>query len=297
MSDLVRIDRGELVRIDASMLPREAAYRPVPRRRSWSWPNLMIVSVFGGVVGWLSSSLMMSIGVAAFVGYAAPTLRVRAFHRDLAKACALLVAREHAAAARMFDRLCARARGTPAHHSVFVFYRAIVHLERGEIERAIALLHAVVHAGWMDGDPLADVLGQLAFAEALRGRVDVARAWRARAHAVISDAKRGALRLADVAIQTRVGEHGGSPAIVEQGEHEAAVLAPPRLDVLCLLHAFTLERAARGSEHRGRARDEALARVLAVARTASPGAYDFLAIAWPDLRQFLDRHGFVRAGR
>lgn len=289
---------GELVRVDLDVLPGEPAYRPVGRA-AWyarTIPTALGVGATAGLLTIWASPLLMWGAVAGFLGWTVfRRRRMYGYLRDNDDAVALLVAGDLDEATRVFDELCHRTRSMPALHSLFVYNRAVAHLERGELDRAIALLSAVLHAGWIGyRGPMSvhypAVLGRLAVAEALRGRLEAADGWRARAHAATSAAKRGLLLFVDAVVESRLGNYETVVSLVEDGWGRAENLVTARqLRSIRLMQAFALERLAT-SDYRAVPRETDLQRALQSLRDGRRGELDYLAVSWDELQAFLRRH-------
>ena len=289
---------GELVRVDLDVLPGEPAYRPVGRA-AWyarTIPTALGVGATAGLLTAWASPLLLWGAVAGFLGWSVVRRRrMYGYLRDNDDGVALLVAGDLDEATRVFDELCHRSRGMPALHSLFVYNRAVAHLERGELDRSIALFSAVLHAGWIGhSGPMSvhypAVLGRLAVAEALRGRVEQADGWRARAHAATSAPKRGGLLLVDAVVEGRLGHFERVVERVEDGWTRAENLVTARqLRSIRLMQAFALERLST-SDYRAVPRETDLQRALQSVRDGRRGELDYLAVSWDELRAFLRRH-------
>ena len=289
---------SELVAVDLDVLPRESAYRPIARQ-AWYSRSLPLAVGLGLGIGLLSTWLTPAIVWLSLIGLFGWSItrrrRMYRFLRDNDDGVALLVAGELQGAGELFDRLCVRARRMPALHSLFVYNRGVTYLERGDPDRAVGLLSAVVHAGWIGPRGALSVyypnlLGRLAMAEALRGRLEEASAWRARSHAATSSAKQGSLLLVDAVVEARHEAFSSLAELVEDGWSRAENLLTTRqLRAVRVLQAFALEHSA-APEYRAHSREADFRRALESARDAGRGEFDFLAVKWPQLRQFLDRH-------
>ena len=292
----------DLCRVDQSILPRDPAFRPI-ERTGWYGRALPIAVGIGAAIGLLSTvlpSFFLWIAVLGVIGFSAS--RRRKMHqllRDNDEGVALLQSGDLAEAGRVFDRLCLAARRMPTLHSIFVYNRAVVHLEAAELDAAISLLSAVVRAGWIGGrgalaSHYPSVLGRLALAHALRGKVDVADAWRARAHTVITPAKRGILLLVDAVVEARQGRDDRAIELVDDNWARAENLQTAKqLRALRVVQAFCLERS-RGPQYRAASRDADRRRAIEAASAGRRGEHDYLATFWPELAEFL---GAPRVGR
>ena len=217
------------------------------------------------------------------------------FLRDNDDGVALLVAGDLDEATRVLDELCHRTRSMPSLHSLFVYNRAVAHLERGELDRAIALFSAVLHAGWIGHRGSLSVyypavLAKLAITEALRGQLEQADGWRARAHAATSAPKRGGLLLVDAVVESRLGHFARVVELVEDGWSRAENLVTARqLRSIRLMQAYALERLST-ADYRAVSRETDLQRAVQSLRDGKRGELDFLAVAWDELGAFLRRH-------
>jgi len=289
---------GDLVRVDLDLLPAEPHYRPVSKS-AWLWRRLPTAVGAGAVVGALSvlvHPLAMWPALVGVLGYSiARRRRLAAAARRNMDALAMFMAGELEPAADAFETLCAQTRGSPRLHSLAVCNRAAVYLEAGDAERAAALLSSVLHAEWIGSDgALAayypSVLGKLAMAEALRGRLDEAQAWRSRAHAATSAAKHGMHLLTDVVVESRLGNDEAVVSAVTEGWQRAENLHSARqLRQIRLLEAFALERL-NAAEYRGVSRETDAIRAVEAARSATPGEFRVLTEHWEALARFAERH-------
>lgn len=288
-----------MVRVDLDVLPKEAVYRPIARQ-AWFSRSLPLAVGLGLAIGLLSTWLTPVVIWLALFGLVGVSVsrrrRMYRFLRQNDDGVAMLAAGEIEAAADIFDELCSKARRMPALHSLFVYNRAVSLLERGDADRAVALLTAVVHAGWIGPRGAMAVyypslLGRLALAEALRGRLDQAGTWRSRAHAAVSTAKRGGLLLVDVVLEARAGRFDEVIGLIEQGWTRAEnLLTAKQLRAVRLVEAFSLERGA-SADYRAESRDADLRRALEQARSGRRSDFDYLLVNWPELRQFARHHG------
>lgn len=294
---------GDLVRTDGEKLPAEAAFRPLARQTLYQMSIPMAIAVGAGVglVGtWVSPALIWLAFAGLLGGSLARRRRMFQFLRDNDEGVALIAAGDYAEAGSLYAQLCGRSRRMPALHSLFVFNRSIVELETGNLEAAVEGLRAVVQAGWIrERGSLSvyypSVLSRLAMGEALLGRLAAAESWQARAHAASSKAKRGALLLVDLIIEARRTNYDTVVDLVHEEWARAENLLPTKhLRTVRLVEAFALAQTKRG-DYRQESRQHELSRALARAREAQRGAYDYLAPAWPAMRDFLAMHELLGA--
>ncbi len=290
---------GELVRVEFDVLPTEGHYRPL-RRSAWysrSVPTALGLGLSVGVLSTWLSPLTLWVSLAGLVGWSiARRWRMYRFLRANDDGVAMLVSGEFAAAAEVFDKLCMGSTTMPALHSIFVYNRAVTHLESGELDRAVALLCAVLHGGWITSKgALAvyypNVLSRLAIAEALRGRLEQAQAWRERAHTATSAPKQGALLLLDIVVEARSGHYKRVVELIEDGWGRAENhLTARQLRTLRLLQAFALERQGGAADYRAVSRETDLLRALEGARAGRAGEFGAMLAHWPELEDFARRH-------
>jgi hypothetical protein len=290
---------GELVRVDLDLLPAERRYRPMSKGAWYGRriPGGLGIGAVAGIASVALHPLAMWAALLGVFGYSITRRRrLAAMARRNMDALAQLMAGELDDAGEAFESLCRDARGAPGLHSLAVCNRAAVFLEQGDAPRAAGLLSAVLHAGWVGpGGSLSAyypaVMGKLAMAEALQGRLDQAQAWRTRAHAATSSAKHGMHLLSDAVVEARLGNDEAVIASISEGWARAENLHTARqLRQLRLLEAFALERLA-SSEYRGVSRETDAVRALDAARSAAPGEFRMLTTHWDELARFAALHG------
>ncbi|MEM6290256.1 MAG: hypothetical protein AAGA54_03295 [Myxococcota bacterium] len=289
---------ADLVRVDLDLLPAEPRYRPLGKA-AWYGRRIPSALAVGAVVGVCSVAvhpMAMWVAIIGIFGWSiARRRRMVGVLQKNDDALALLVSGELDAAATAYDDLCGQARGAPGLHSLLVYNRAAVYLDAGDPERAAGLLSAVLHAGWIGpkGSLTAyypAALGRLAMAEALRGRLDQAQTWRARAHAATSAAKRGMHLLVDMVVEAKLQHYETVVTLAEEGWTRAEnMLTARQLRVARMLEAFALEHLGT-DEYRGVSRETDLARALEAARSSSAGEFQFLTAHWDELERFTQRH-------
>ncbi|MBV1858520.1 MAG: hypothetical protein KUG77_08920 [Nannocystaceae bacterium] len=290
---------GELARVDLDLLPREPRYRPLTKA-AWYGRRLPVGLGIGTLAGVASVAIHPMAMWATLVGVFGYSIARRRKIASAARAnmdgLAMLMAGELVSAAEAFERLCEESRGSPSLHSLTVCNRAAVFLESGEPERAAGLLWAALHAGWIGPQGTLSpyypsVAGRLAMAEALRGRLDEAQSWRARAHAATSVAKHGMHLLTDVVVEARAGNDENVLSLVSQGWERAENLHSARqLRQVRLVEAFALERL-RAGEYRGVSRETDSVRAVEAARSSTPGQFVVLTRPWDAVARFAERHG------
>ena len=290
---------GDLVRVDLDLLPTEPHYRPMSKEGWYTrrLPAALGIGAMAGVASVAIHTLAMWAALLGVFGYSiARRRRIAALARRNTDALAMFMAGELASAGEAFEALCEESRGAPGLHSLAVCNRAAVYLESGDPQRAAGLLSAVLHAGWIDARGglstyYPSVLGRLAMAEALQGRLEEAQAWRARAHAATSAAKHGMHMLTDVVVEARLGNDEAAVALVTEGWQRAENLHSARqLRQIRLVEAFCLERLASG-EYRGVSRETDGVRAIEAARNGARGEFRVLTAQWDALARFAERHG------
>lgn len=289
---------GELVRTDGDKLPSDPAFRPMSRRRLYQMTMPLALAVGGGLglLGTFVSPALLWMPLAGLLSWS--FVRRRRMFRYLKEnedGVALIAAHEYESAAVLYERLCRKVRRVPALHSLFVFNRSIVDLETGRLGSAAEGLRAVVQAGWIRERGSMSiyypgVLGKLAIAEALLGQLAAAETWQQRAHAACSKAKEGSLLLVDAVIAARRANFEGLLERVREHWGRAEnLMTVKHLRVVRLLEAYALAQS-KGCEYRQPSREEEFRMALARVREAPRGAYDYLANAWPEMREFLALH-------
>lgn len=280
-------------------LPPERRYHPI-RKSNWA-AGVVGVGAGFGALGFLVATA--AFGVAGLVpllgGYGALVWwsldrrrRALDYVQQNDDAVAWLNAGEVDRAEQVFETLIEQSRSTPGYHALFVYNRGVAYLRRGYFDRAISLFHSVLESGWLNSDrmPFRPLLfAGLATAHALRGDIPSAEHWLREAHGAISDAKRGALLMADVILALRTGRARDALAMMDAGWAAAeGVLSPIQIRTLRLLKAFALEHTPPGPP-----RDAEVQRLLAGIAPHPPGAFDYVATNWPEFGRFLAAHGIA----
>ncbi len=290
---------GELARVDLNLLPQEPRYRPLTKG-AWYWRRLPAGLGIGALAGIASVAVHPVLMWGTLIGVLGYSIARRRKVADLVRrnieAVAVLMSGELVAAAQALEELCDDSRASPSLHSITVCNRATVYLEAGDPERAAGLLYAALHAGWIApsgplGASYATVVGRLALAEALCGRLEEAQSWRARAHAATSAAKHGMHLFTDVVIEAKLGNGEAVVSLVSEGWERAENLHTARqLRQIRLLEAFALE-CLTGAEYRGVSRETDGVRAVEAARSPTPGQFVVLTRPWDALARFAERHG------
>ncbi len=293
------------VALTVPALPDERHYRPV-RRGPYYARSLPLALAFGLGAGALVLAipldpLLTVVGIWGVVIWRLIRTRRRAhtIARDTDEAQALLAAGELDTAAEAFEELCRAGTSMPAFHCLLVYNRAVAYLRSGELERASSLLHAVLDAGWFSvkgsafGTHLPMVYSTLAACSALQGQVKAAIQWRERAHASISDVKRGQLLAVDVLVDGRCGAFDRVLARVSETLPRAEnLLTASQLRLVRLVQAFALERRHvsryREQSHRGE-----IQACLAAGRPSRPEELRHVVENWPEFREFLGLFGVM----
>jgi len=301
-----------IIKVDRTQLPTKPQYLPIARRR-WYGRRLPLAFVagmgmFGALFVALSSLGSEIVWGAVFALYAAVFLRLRSRRRRIVRllcdhdeGLALLAAGDLERAGALFEDLCQRARSMPPLHSLFLHHRGLVELLSGRHDRAKGMFLAVLTAGWLSTwtSTLANhhvrTLAALAMCEVLRGDLEAAIEWREQASSRTTPARRGSLLLVDALIAARRDSLERLVAVIDAGwERAENLLTASQLRVLRLLKAFALERTNRG-RYRGSSSDAEIREALNGTRPFRAGEFDYLTPRWPELRDFLERHGFVDA--
>lgn len=205
-----------------------------------------------------------------------------------------LAADDIATAARVGRQLLVSGSRLTLAHALGVALWGVIELRRGRPQEAVTLLERVLASGRFSGRAgrvmeAWRTVGALAYAHAIIGDLDAAQRRLAEADAALSDTARGALFTIRTYVMCRNEEH---EAVIKLFDAQWRS-AEPQLTVggartARLLEAFSLEHTTAGDYRSGvsERRDRALDR----AREGSLGAYDYLAVHWPEFGDFLLRH-------
>lgn len=277
--------------------PSDRALVPVDRT-TWTASNLAAAVAAGGMIGLgpLVAWWAPYVGAPALFGMIA--LRVRALGRShaLVRECdegiAVLNAGDAAQAFAIFDGLARSTRATPMLHSVVVHNAAVALLNMGEVERALGLLGAVEHAGWLTYPRSAYrlvFLNSASWALAVRGEISLALDRLEQARTLATPARAGLLLGTEMVIALRTGR----PADAEAAASALWTSCESSLPALSVRRLWAIRAFANSLGTASPARDAAVGRMLAMARPAPAGWHSAAAVHWPELRSFLVQHGML----
>lgn len=308
MSETATVRSGLLARSNVPGLP--AIYRP--RSRDANNRTAMVFGLVGGTGMFLAMAnpgpwaALASLGIFTVVpiwliGRGVRMFRIsRLWGERHSDGMALLGANRLDEAEKVFEDLCHKCRASPYLHAMSVQYRAMVDLHRGSFDRSAALLQSVIDSGWIQGRrglmnyhyPV--VLGQLAVVRGLQGRTADATELLAEARHRLSEPRKASLLLVEAIVLAREERFDDVIATIDARWSDAeAQLTPVNMRALRLIEAYALERRA-GGNYRAEANDSDARRALGGARPFRPGEFDYLVAEWPELREFLQAHGFVK---
>jgi tetratricopeptide (TPR) repeat protein len=185
-----------------------------------------------------------------------------------------------------FERIASQARSVPLLHALAVFNRGAVALRQGRIDEAITFIDAARASGWLNEPvyqlaPLA--LTATATCHAIKGDLDLAECVQKEAHSILSPSKRGVTMVLDAIIACRRGDFTKAAADIDANWSAAeGTLNAAQLRTLRLLRAFAGEPLG----------DEvaAIEKRVEAARPTRAGEQSYVAVEWPEYREFLARH-------
>lgn len=219
--------------------------------------------------------------------------RVHGWVRESDEAVALLNSGDDATAISLFEDLAKRTRPHPQFHALIVYNTAVAWIGLGELDRGLSLLGAAENSQWMD-HPRSPYRGQMlvtsAWALTLRGELTLAAQRLERARSVLQGARAGMLVASEVAFLLRTGQPRQAEAYALARWHLAEAIAPVlNLKRLYALRGFAASQAPDSPE-----REQAVARLVALAAPHPDGWHSAMAGWWPELRTWLDSVGLGR---
>jgi hypothetical protein len=260
----------------------DPAYRPRTKNRQFG--IMLALAVVGGLT--LGLGLLVLLGVEIVRRPKAARLA-----RRMEDAARRLATGEVSEPARELDDVARHARFLPALHTAALFHRAVAFLREGEFARSAALFEIVHSVGWLESrrrNLVGHTAAMRAECEALRGDVTNARVWLEKARSAVRPAKKGVLVLPEVLIALRDGRHEEAAGIVAMRSSEAeAANDASSMRALRVLAGYALARSVIPPT------PQTVTAMIAAARPFRRGELDYLAVAWPDLEEFLVAHGFI----
>ena len=225
-------------------------------------------------------------------------LRRRAWFRAVAlqKQIQLALVSDHVAeAARLGQRLVETTPKRSLSHAVAVTFWGSIELRRGRPAQAIEAIERALATGRFTGRT-GRVLeawrleASLSLAYAIVGDLDAAAKRLENAVAQVDDHARAGLFTVRAYLLARRGDVEELVALFDSQWRDAE----PQLSIsgaraARMLEAFALERT-HGHEYRSSA-GERIDKAIERAREARPGAFAYMAVHWPELQEFLGRHG------
>jgi hypothetical protein len=298
----------EPIPIDESLLPPEPHYQPAPRGLLNLNYRLLILFVLAWcVVGYFSSGPTMAAfsnwGLGGLVGvlviyFFYRTRKVRRWTAAASDGARRLSSGDIDGAADVYEQLCVSSHNTPFRHlhAGFVYNRALAYMYSGHIDRALSLTMAVLKSRWFEEERygmfyyLPDVLEHAARCYALQGHLEKAEALQALAHKIVIPERKGRLLLLDLIIAARRANY--HIVLNEADERRASgesSLLPAEVKAANLVRAFALKMKTPDLS----ASD--LETALATAKPFTSGQFNYLAGSWPEFREFLTEHNFIKS--
>jgi hypothetical protein len=292
-------------RLSEDLLPRENFYKPkrrgsfAPSGKTVGWFTFAVIAFF--VLGIMRVNISTEhwyvLAAVLFVWYLGKfILRNRRLHRIVQEnqdAVALLESSQLDEGARRLDQMCQKPT-MPQFHAFLVFNRGVGYLRQCNPDRALSLFAAVLNCGWLEVQnnsffvyyPL--LLNGIATTYAIKGDIPSAEHWQGIAHDHITPERIGTLLPMDTLIGIRNGRYEIVVSDAEKNWENAESNQPAgQMKNLRILCAFALSYV-----NHNNVQDEKIREFLDGARPFRMGQFDYLAVNWPELKAFLQYHGF-----
>jgi len=262
----------------------DAAY--TIRAKSTHVAFILLGVLVGGTLGAISAGIAV-LPLLAFVFWS--RRRATRYVVQLNEASQALMAGEVDAPARVYDSVMSGVKGRPGLHSVAVLNRACCFQRSGEHERAARLLAHVHESGWLESEATLSghAASVAASCEGLRGALETARDWLAIAKQKVAPSKAGLLVFPELILAARTEDYAGAMNIADTRWSEAETVGGAAgMRSLRVIAAFARSKSGRLSESE-------IETQLAAVRPFRPGELDYLAVSWPELRTFMQKHDLL----
>ena len=279
--------------------------RPLPKLLE---PRQVSLRAFGAVIGvellafftWLATDLLVLPCAILFAGLFAWTfIRRGNAHKTITaneRARELLDLNRVDEAAALLDELLA-SRSTPANlKPLTAFLRGLVALVKGEHAEARSRLRAVLESGWLANRRTLQSLAPSVYATAclaatLDGDLEAAASWREQGQRSAASLDRHWFVADAFLLARRERWTELLPTLERNWDAIEGTVSGVGIRQLQLLEAYALTRIAeREDNYRGVHSGHEITALLHGVR---PGRFDYLAVNWPELREFMQAHGLL----
>ncbi|HYF48953.1 MAG TPA: hypothetical protein VEJ63_06090 [Planctomycetota bacterium] len=301
----------------AHLLAPESHYQPRPWRPLWFLPigRLILIALI------LTPVYLILNRIALFVPWVLPlfsqpvwtiiggilvlyTLEIlfrwwhaaRQWNDVERRARALMNAGELAEPGRILDDFCRRARSWRLYHAMAVLLRAEVYLRENRGDRAFGLLAAVQNSHFFEDRKhrrkKAELQNLIGLSFGAQNDIEAAEQWLGLAHDSVPPQDAALLLPLQMAIAIRRSRHAVVLRDVEAEWPQAqARLDPHMLAALAALCAMASRRLDAPADA---VREAKTAEWLSLARKSGT-PLDWLAVGWPDMKEFLRVQGLISA--
>ena len=304
------MNMNEPIPVDERLLPPEGIFQPAPRRLlnlNYAW--LVIFALSWAFVSFLENRWLMPAGASnwclgGLVGalillLISRTRRTRTWTNRAREAIVKLHSgdpEDAQAAGKIFDELCRESYGTPMRHmhAGFVYNRAVIYLYAGNPDRALALNMAVFKSRWFEEQRygmfhyLPEILENTARCYAIKGALEKAEEYQLIAHDVTEPEREARLVLLDLVIAIRRGRYDVAIKDADARREEIEkLMSPADVKSVRVLRAFALKLQKPDLS------EAEMTEALEGTKFFTEGQFDYLAVSWPEFREFLAAHRFT----
>ena len=188
----------------------------------------------------------------------------------------------------------AAVRLNPTYKVLFIYNLQVVRFRQGALEESVSIMEGMIADGWFDVKALVPsypvAVSTVILGRMLLGDLDAGARWLRIAGERVPEKLRGVLIPGIVVQQLRSGKAEEALETIDGRWSEVELTSSLHgMKVLRILRAFAMQSMELP--------DHDVEQNLACVRPFGKGEFDHLALAWPELRTFLETHDLLSGGR